>query len=106
MTDTSKQYYATTQDTENFVVNLVKSMTNSDISQLPIDEQETITNYCVNGFVEYVVDYVSIKYSQADGMRLKFALKLNKNPFDNFRDLKDKFNDAYRSFLTELESIS
>ena len=91
-------------DSSELVQNLVLAMTGSDLSDVLPQQKEEITKDCVNSFVDYVTNFVSIKYSEIDASRLKSSLQFGGDPFTKFEDLKLKFDDAYSSFLTELQA--
>lgn len=90
---------------EEFLALLVQAVTGIDSKDLPQDKKQEIENKVVAIFSDYIVAYVGEKYGEKDAMRLKAARQTGEDVFSKFADLGTKFDEAYHSFLDNLEKI-
>ena len=90
---------------EEFLSLLVQAVTGIDPSELPEDKKQEIENKVVAIFSDYIVAFVGEKYGEKDAMRLKAARQTGEDVFTKFADLGTKFDEAYQSFLDNLEKI-
>jgi hypothetical protein len=90
---------------EEFLSLLVQAVTGVDPKELPEDKKQEIENKVVAIFSDYIVAFVGEKYGEKDAMRLKAARQTGEDVFTKFADLGTKFDEAYQSFLDNLEKI-
>ena len=88
-----------------FLTLLVQAVTGINPSDLPAEKRQEIENKVVAIFSDYIVVFVSEKYGEKDAMRLKVARQTGEDVFSKFADLGEKFDEAYQSFLDNLEQI-
>jgi hypothetical protein len=90
---------------DEFLSLLVQAVTGIDPKELPEDKRLEIENKVVAIFSDYIVAFVGEKYGEKDAMRLKAARQTGEDVFTKFTDLGPKFDEAYQSFLDNLEKI-
>lgn len=90
---------------QEFLSLLVQAVTGIDPKDLPDDKRLEIENKVVAIFSDYIVSFVGEKYGEKDAMRLKAARQTGEDVFSKFADLGAKFDEAYQSFLDNLEKI-
>ena len=103
MTDTPTTNPVASND--EFLTLLVQAVTGIDPKDLPADKKQEIENKVVAIFSDYIVAFVGEKYGEKDAMRLKAARQTGEDVFSKFADLGEKFDEAYQSFLDNLEKI-
>jgi hypothetical protein len=105
MTDTVQPVTNPVASNEEFLSLLVQAVTGIDPKELPEDKKREIENKVVAIFSDYIVAFVGEKYGEKDAMRLKAARQTGEDVFSKFADLGTKFDEAYQSFLDNLETI-
>ena len=105
MTDTAQPVTNPVASNEEFLSLLVQAVTGIDPKELPEDKKREIENKVVAIFSDYIVAYVGEKYGEKDAVRLKAARQTGEDVFTKFADLGTKFDEAYQSFLDNLETI-
>ena len=105
MTDTTKAAINPVGSNEEFLSLLVQAVTGIDPKELPEDKKLEIENKVVAIFSDYIIAFVGEKYGDKDAMRLKVARQTGEDVFSKFADLGSKFDEAYQSFLDNLETI-
>ena len=104
MTEVEKQSPASvSKDTVDFLDLLIKAMTGVPVSEIPAEKRQDVVEKCIKIFSDYIINYVEIKFSKKDAVRLKAAQQSNENMFNKFKYLGPKFDEAYHSFLDNLE---
>ena len=105
MTDTAQPVTNPVASNEEFLSLLVQAVTGIDPKELPEDKKREIENKVVAIFSDYIVAFVGEKYGEKDAVRLKAARQTGEDVFTKFADLGTKFDEAYQSFLDNLETI-
>ena len=105
MTDQNPAASAATPDpkTLEFLDLLIKAMTGVAIQDIPEEKRKEVVEKCIKIFSDYIINYVEIKFGKKDAVRLRAAQNTNEDMFAKFEDLGEKFDEAYHSFLDNLE---
>lgn len=96
----SIQTIPTSDLTWQFLDSLVTAILGRSIAEIPEEYRQEMVLECVELFNDYILKYVSMKFSKKDALRLQASQKFaSPEVFAKFTDLADKFNEAYDSFL-------
>jgi hypothetical protein len=93
-----------TNTNTQFVNNLVTAITGSDLYSYDKDFQPKLITNCLKAFTDYIGKYIGEKYGEMDSLRIRSALKYPGDIFQKFPDLKTKYDEAYHSFLVNLQN--
>lgn len=89
---------------KQFINNLVMAITGSDLASYNKDFQPKLAASCTKAFTDYIGKYIREKYGEMDSLRIRSALKYPGDIFVRFPDLKNKYDEAYQSFLNNLSN--
>jgi hypothetical protein len=92
---TSSQY-------DEFTQNLVLSILGVSIDEIKQDKVEEMVIQCQAIYKNYMQKYFSENFDEADVTRLK-SVSSNPSILEKFPDFATKFEQAYQSFLSQLE---
>lgn len=91
--------------TFSFLNTLVSAMLGYTILDIPENDREDIIKQCVNIFSDYIFNFVEIKYGKTESLRIKAAQKYqDANMFSKFKELGGIFEEAFESFIQNLQS--
>jgi hypothetical protein len=105
MAQTQTQTY-TQSDTELylFLDSLTMAITGYSLSTIPEEKREEILDDCIKLFENFILQYTKAKYGTKDYIRIKSSLQFSGiDIFTKFEDLGPKFDDAYQTFINQLE---
>ena len=85
-----------------FVYNLVLSLTGVDIKTIDSKHVDELVIDCLNLFMDYISEYVQEKYSHKDAIRLRTAYETGEDMLKTFPELIPMYEDAYQAFLVWL----
>lgn len=91
--------------TFSFLNTLVSAMLGYTILDIPENDREDIIKQCTQIFSEYIFNFVEIKYGKTESLRIKAAQKYqDANMFNKFKELGGIFEEAFGSFIENLQS--
>lgn len=96
-------HHATYSDSE-FVCSLVAAMTGVDLKKNKGESGENLAQNCVVFFIDYIADFIERKYGLKDAIRIRTIYETGDDLFLHFPDLKEKYSNAYNSFVAYLET--
>jgi|688.fasta_scaffold156325_1 hypothetical protein len=91
--------------TFSFLNTLVSAMLGYTILDIPENDREDIIKQCTQIFSDYIFNFVEIKYGKTESLRIKAAQKYqDANMFNKFQELGEIFEEAFGSFIENLQS--
>lgn len=103
-TQNNNQKVDSDQETFEFIDILVQAIIGYPVESIAQENRLEIVGDCVKLFSNYIIEFVEQKYGLKDAIRLKAGQQFaGQNVFSKFAELGSKFDEAYMSFVEELQ---
>jgi hypothetical protein len=88
----------------DFVYNLVLTLTGADLHSVPESHQAELVSDCLSLFIDYISFYIQENYSVKDAIRIKSAYETGDDILKTFPELVPMYEAAYSAFLEWLKT--
>jgi hypothetical protein len=87
-----------------FINSLVLVITGSTLDTVSDDKKSEVADKCLDVYKNYIIGYFVTNFEDKDVIRLKQILETEStSSFEKFPELKEKFEESYKSFIEFLK---